>query len=207
MAEQQTRPPDMSPTEMPQPSVVPRGRYPTLLDSPSATRYSFNQAVYTTPYEESHDLPRRPGIEQLLDGVWHSKNANDPAANMLEDRLSIGSFALGDVLRQIRDRLTIYHRHLEELEQAKMQFRTVRKQWLDPQDRFGHLPDPEGVTVLQGIDAQQRAERLSAWKDISTLRQRLPEHWQGYLSACRQYNLLNDATYQPDSLTGGDPHA
>lgn len=201
----------MSPTQLPQPSAAPGGRYSISLgipiDTASAARYGIGANRYNTTHEESGDLPRRPGIEQLLDGVWHSGSSTDPAASMLEDRLSVGSFALGDVLRQIRDRLVIYHRHLDELEQAKMQFRTVRKQWLDPQDRFGHLPDPEGVTVLQGIDAQQRAERLSAWKDLSALRQRLPEHWQGYLSAWRQYELISDTAYLSDTPAGGDPRA
>ena len=45
---------------------------------------------------------------------------------------------------------------------------------------------------LQALYADQRAERVAVWKDISRLRQTLPEAAQSYLSALRKLTVLED---------------
>ncbi|MFN3166979.1 MAG: hypothetical protein ACE37H_07940 [Phycisphaeraceae bacterium] len=100
------------------------------------------------------------------------------------------SLELGDVLAQIKERVAIYRQHFEELEQAKLDVTNVRHHWLDPIRRHGTLTDPDLVKAIQELDAQQRQERLSCWKDVSNLRQQVPEHWRQYLAAAQQYRLI-----------------
>jgi hypothetical protein len=45
---------------------------------------------------------------------------------------------------------------------------------------------------LQELYAEERAERVSAWRDISKLRQLLPESIRQYLSSYRKSQILND---------------
>lgn len=220
MAEQQTRPPDLSPTDLPQPSVGPAGRYsyfyPVHHDNVMlpGQRYSNDYITAARFYDhtykanpipaEAHSaiaLPNnasssKPSIEDLLQGVWLPIQSQDPVASMLTDRLNVNTLGLCDVLEQIKERITLYRRHFDELEHAKLDVRNVRKRWTDPMDKIGNLPDPDLVSAIHELESQQRNERLSCWKDLSSLRQQLPEQWQQYLGAVRLYTLGSSNTLE-----------
>lgn len=206
MAEQHTRPPDMSPTELPQPSVGPAGCYHSFFSercvpylahrADRLTRLGSQTDTYAigdigTPYashkpSEAAGERQRPSIEDLLKGAWRPPRSSDPVDGVLGDRLDTQTLGLSDLLTQIRERVEIYQQHFYELEQAKLDLKNVRHRWTDPIARHGEFSDPELVSDLQEIDAQQRQERLSCWKDVAGLRQLVPEHWRQYLAAMRQ---------------------
>ena len=45
---------------------------------------------------------------------------------------------------------------------------------------------------LEGLYAEQRTERVALWRDISRLRQALPESAEQYLGALRKTDILGD---------------
>lgn len=204
MAEQHTRPPDLSPTELPQPSVAPAGRYTfaSMADRYGLLRDAcYFKPTYTALHASSDQA--RHSIEDLLQGIWRSPGSADIVQGLFDDRLRSHTFELGDVLEQIRERVAIYRQHFDELEQAKLDVKNVRHRWTDPLGRLGAVADPDLVSALHDLDAQQRQERLSCWKDVSSLRQQVPEHWRQYLGAVRQYTLLDSSNTQaPHSGAG-----
>lgn len=212
MAEQQkNQPPDLSPTDMPHPSRSPVGRYtylsmadryglqPAYGIKPLDMRYKTDadgqgQHADTAASNPSKELDlRRPqhSIEDLLQGVWRPTGSPDMVAGLFHDRLQAQTLELSDVLEQIKQRLDIYQKHFDELEQAKLDVTNVRHHWLDPIRRNGVATDPDLVSAIEDFNAQQRQERLSCWKDLSSLRQQVPEHWRQYLNAARQYHLID----------------
>jgi len=46
--------------------------------------------------------------------------------------------------------------------------------------------------LIQGLYEQMRMERVSLWKDVSRLKQSLPEVAQNYLAAYRKVAILED---------------
>ena len=224
MAEQQNQPPDLSPTTLPQPPVGPAGCYTylqlgqsinTIQYTPRDNEYqadpSFNLNTYSPLKSSTQYTPSKRSvssshtakplsIEDLLQGVWTPSGVStEPVTAMLNDRIQVQSLALDDVLRQIKERITLYHQHVDELEHAKVAVRNVRRRWTDPMDKIGEVPDPELVSEIHNLESQQRQERLSAWKDLSSLRQQVPEHWQQYLGAQRQQSCLPPPPKPPES--------
>lgn len=210
MAEQQTRPPDLSPTPLPQPSVVPAGCYtsslpigyfPGLPSGSNTNGYLHVRGLRSPMYSASAPDGVNPNmqppttaphsIEDLLQGIWQRPGPEDPVTGMMNDRRDTHTLELGDVLDQIKERVAIYRQHFDELEQAKLDTKNVRHRWTDPIGRLGEVADPDLVSALQDIDAQQRQERLSCWKDLAALRQSVPEHWRLYLATVRQHSLLD----------------
>lgn len=210
MAEQQKRPPDLSPTQLPQPFVVPAGCYtsffptgylPGLSAGSDANGYLLPRGLRSPRYSASAPddvnpnlqppTTARHSIEDLLQGIWQRPGLEDPVSGMMSDRRDTHTLELGDVLDQIRERVAIYRQHFAELEQAKLDTKNVRHRWTDPIGRLGEVADPDLVSALQDIDAQQRQERLACWKDLASLRQSVPEHWRQYLATVRQHSLLD----------------
>ncbi|MFN3166391.1 MAG: hypothetical protein ACE37H_04930 [Phycisphaeraceae bacterium] len=178
----------MSPTDLTQPTLASAGRYTFL---PMGDRYAVQHRVVDQPQIPNRS---RPSIETLLRGVWQQPGPRDMVQGLFEDRLQTHTFELGDVLEQIKERVAIYRQHFDELEQAKVDTTNVRRRWTDPLDRFGTIADPDLTRALQDIDAQQRQERLSCWKDLSNLRQRVPEHWRQYLAVAQHYQILGSSS-------------
>lgn len=116
--------------------------------------------------------------------------AASSGASFLSDRLSVESFATSDLVRRIRDRLSFYRLHMDELDQARINAVAVRRDWRSPLDSQPYLADPELLRDVQRIDGEKRAERLSLWRDLGDLRSKLPEQWASYLSSYRRHHLL-----------------
>jgi len=45
---------------------------------------------------------------------------------------------------------------------------------------------------MNDLRAEQRAERVNLWRDVSRVRERLPESAQQYLSSFRKLEILGD---------------
>ena len=164
---------------------------------------SFSSPTPQQPYSGSSD-PRRiffsskpksglddgpQTVEQILRHGFMNLPAGDSVTGMLEDKRHTSWLGLDDILDQIHERDRIYRENMEEIlwsecyafnDLARQGWPAEPKQWELYQKR------------LADLGAQQRMERISAWQDISRLRQLLPESMQEYLSASRKGDLLNN---------------
>ncbi len=156
------------------------------------------------PYASPKDGDRRihfssalfPSIDdgpQTIDQVLRHGYMTLPAAEVeiatIQDRQQTAWMGLDDILGQIHQRDEIYRRNMNELLWGECYaFNEVA--------RGGWPPSPEKDSLYQerlaDLATQKRAERVSAWRDISALRQLLPESAQQYLSAFRKSELLHD---------------
>lgn len=123
-------------------------------------------------------------------GAGGTDHQGGDGLSILSDRLSVESFASSDLVRRIRERLSFYRLHMDELDQARLNAVAVRRDWRSPLDSQPYLADPDLLRDVQRIDGEKRTERLSLWRDLSDLRSRLPEQWASYLSSYRRHQLL-----------------
>lgn len=128
-------------------------------------------------------------IDQIMRHGYLALPQADVATAAIQDKQHTSWLGLDDILGQIRQRDEIYRRNMNELLWGECYaFNTFA--------RGGWPPTPEQDSQyrerLADLAMQQRSERVSAWRDISALRQLLPESAQQYLSAFRKNELLKD---------------
>lgn len=133
-------------------------------------------------------------VEQLITQGYFRAPAGDPETALLSDKQTTSWLGLDDVIHQVQTRLAIYERNTLEIEQAKCY---AMNDLFAFESRYGWPASTEQHYILgkrlQQLYADQRAERVSLWKDVSRLRQALPEHVQGYLGALRKLQVLQDS--------------
>ena len=97
--------------------------------------------------------------------------------------------SLDDVLSQIHQRTAIYRQNMLELEWAKCYaFNELAHQgWPATAEQYATYN-----RRIQDLHADQRAERIAFWKDVSDLRRALPESVQQFLSTYRKLEILDD---------------
>ncbi len=161
------------------PSSSPRQLYPGPSD---AKRIFFSPQ----PGPGIDDGPQT--VEQILRHGFMNLPAGDSVTAMLEDKRHTSWLGLDDILDQIHHRDRIYRENMQEILQSECYaFNDLARQ--------GWPAEPKQWEIYQkrlaDLGAEQRMERISAWKDIATLRQMLPESMQLYLSASRKSELLN----------------
>ena len=93
---------------------------------------------------------------------------------------------------EVRKRYEIYERNLYEIELGKCAAtNSLYAHWAyhgPPSARHFYSRHKR----LQELYEQERDERTSLWKDVSRLRQALPESAQAYLSSHRKLQALDD---------------
>ena len=157
-------------------------RYPTGM-----RHYAKNFFSSGTPITKIDEGPQT--VEQLVEQGYISLPASDPETALLTDRKHTSWLGLEDVIGQIRQRREIYRQNMTEIEWSKCYaFNEMAK---------GGWPtsaEQEEVYArrLQDLHAQQRNERVAYWRDISRIKQILPESAQQYLSAFRKTEMLKD---------------
>ena len=162
---------------------APRGRYPME----TATYADFSG----TP---TYGPPRRPAqtVEQLVDQGYFTVPNSAPETAILSDRRTTAWLGLDDAIQQIQQRLEIYAQNLYEIKWAECSAINDLFAW---EAKYGWpAPSKEQYVLtkrLQALYAEYRAERVSAWRDISRVRQTLPEAAQQYLSAYRKLQILD----------------
>jgi len=128
-------------------------------------------------------------VEQLIEQGYFAAPATESETAMLHDRKHTSWLGLDDLLTQARHRTEIYERNMLEIEWAKCYA-------FNELARGGPFPSDEGYAIyerrLQDLHRDQRAERLTLWRDVSTLRQQVPESAQQYLSASRKIDIITD---------------
>jgi hypothetical protein len=148
-----------------------------------------------TPIARPNDGPQT--VEQVIEQGYFAVSNAEPEIAIIHDKKHTAWLGLDDVIAQVRQREEIYLQNLYEIELAKCDAINALFTW-EVQYSWPASAKEQYVLGkrLQALYAEQRAERVAAWKDISRLRQTLPEAAQSYLSALRKLTVLED--------TGGD---
>lgn len=128
-------------------------------------------------------------VEQLVEQGYFAVPTAEPETAILHDRKQTSWLGLDDILTQVRHRHEIYKKNMLEIEWAKCYA-------FNELARGGPFPTDEGYAIyerrLQDLHRDQRAERVTLWRDESRLRQQLPESAQQYLSASRKLDIIGD---------------
>jgi hypothetical protein len=128
-------------------------------------------------------------VEQLVSQGYFAIPAMAPEIATIHDKKQTSWLGLDDVVGQIRGRWQLYEENMLEIEWSKCYA-------FNELAHGGWPASGEQECVyhkrLQELHAEQRAERIAVWRDISELRQTVPESLQQYLSAFRKSEILDD---------------
>jgi hypothetical protein len=116
----------------------------------------------------------------------------DPAEAMLVDRQRTQQLGLDDAITQLQWRYDLYREHMDELQQTELTVLNAHHTWHDFWAIVDERRDPELRKQLETVAQQRREERLSLWRDLSWLRQAVPDWAERYLSAYRKVQLFKD---------------
>ena len=132
-------------------------------------------------------------VEQLIYQGFFAAPRYDSETAILHDKKHTSWMALDDVLGQIRDRYDIYKRNMLDIQWSQCYaFNEMARGGWPPSEEQHALYERR----MQDLRSEQRDERITFWRDVSRIRERIPESAQQYLSAFRKIELLDD--------TGGD---
>lgn len=133
-------------------------------------------------------------VEQIVaHGYFAVPNAN-PITAIISDKAHTARLGLVDVIQQIRSRYEIYQRNIEELNQAVCEVNNCLFRQLAEHGTLVANQRQQYSTAkqTQKLYEQQRDERTTLWKDVSTLKLVLPETAQNYLAAYRKAAILRE---------------
>lgn len=148
-------------------------------------------------YDARSRVSDRQSIDALIGQGEVAVTAADPVTAMLGDRLHANWLAVDDTIVQIHRRYEIYEQHVRQIEQSRLSTLNLMHSFPKLFDRVSPSDYQVIHRMLSEIDLQRRAERLDLWRDVSRLRQTLPELTQSYLSGVRKMDVLHD------DVTGG----
>jgi len=135
----------------------------------------------------------RQSVDELIGDGRLMIPLGDSVTAMLTDRLHADWLNVDDTILQIQQRHSIYEQNVRELEQSRLSALNLMHSFPKFLERVSPT-DYQGVRrMLDDIDGQHRQERIQFWRDVSRLRQTLPETVQEYLSAYRKMQLLNSS--------------
>lgn len=183
----------IDPSYLIEPAAAPRaGETPYVrTESPSAMATSSARPAQA-PASVRMSGPTLSISDIVRQGEWPVRAA-PPEFALLADRGDVSRLGLADLIDQIRSRIELYHRNLRGIAYATVAATNALHTWKAergwPSDRqLDNLHK-----TLNGLYEQERAERVTLWRDVSRLRQALPESAQLYLASIRKLDLLRDA--------------
>ena len=139
-------------------------------------------------------IDRMQTVEQIVANGYFAAPQGDAVTAIISDKQQTLWLGLDDVIGQIRQRHEIYERHLYQIELGKcaaMNSLYTAEAYQGPADSKQFYSRHKR---LQELYEQERDERVSLWKDVSRLRQTLPESAQAYLGARRRVEALENTT-------------
>ncbi len=150
-------------------------------------------------YDFSSDLSTRPvfrkpqTVEQIITHGYFAIPDGDMETAIISDKKQTSWLGLEDTIRQVRNRHELYNCNMYELHQGVCEadnavFRQVAAQGAPADNRQQY----SATKLAQELYEQMRMERVSLWKDISRLKQSLPEVAHNYLAAYRKVAMLED---------------
>ena len=134
------------------------------------------------------DIDRGPQtVEDLVRDGYFAVQKREPETAVLLDRQDMAWLTLDDALTQIREREDIYRKNMLEIEWAKCYaFGELARLGWPASDEKSALYHRR----IADLHADQRAERVRFWNDLSRVRQLVPPSAQLYLSALRKSQIL-----------------
>ncbi|MCO6438582.1 MAG: hypothetical protein J5J06_15935 [Phycisphaerae bacterium] len=158
-----------------------------MIYGPGAARYGTRSFSRNGAPARLDDGPQT--VEQLVEQGYFAAPKVEAEMAILHDKKHTSWLGLDDILTQVRHRRHIYEKNMTDIEWAKCYA-------FNELVRGGGTPSDERYGVykrrLQDLHAEQRAERAALWRDVSRLRQQLPESAQQYLSASRKLDIIGD---------------
>ena len=151
---------------------------------------------FTSEAKSSLDPDQPQTVEQIVAKGYFTMPTGDPVTAMITDKKHTSRLGLDDAIDQIRRRYEIYAQNIYELLLSQCYtINTFLKHYdrvrpAQPDDRIYYSLNKN----MQKLYQQQRDERVNLWRDISRLKQALPESAQGYLTAYRKVLVLDDST-------------
>ena len=156
-------------------------------DAPN-TPYDFS----TDPHPWAQFEPLQT-VEQIVARGYLAVPRADPTTAILSDKQHVSWLGLDDVVTQVRHRYDVYGTNMHELEQAKCS--AITEMFMREAEQAQPASDRQQYAVgkrLHELYAEQRAERVNLWRDVSRLKLALPENAQQYLGAYRKMALLRE---------------
>ena len=155
---------------------------------------SQSYAGYDFSSDRSWAPSRQPQtVEQIVSSGYFAVPAGDAETAIISDKKQTFWLGLEDTIRQVRNRYELYHRNMYELHEGVCEadnaiFRQVAAQGAPADNRQQY----SASKLTQELYEQMRGERVQLWKDVSRLKQTLPENAQNYLAAYRKVAILED---------------
>ncbi|HOW73770.1 MAG TPA: hypothetical protein PKY77_24475 [Phycisphaerae bacterium] len=141
----------------------------------------------TQPAHGIDDGPQT--VEDLIHQGYFAVPAHEPETAGLFDRKHTSWMALDDILGQVRRRQEAYQRNMLDILWSECYA-------FNELARHGRPAPDEAYAAyekrMQDLRSEQRAERITFWRDVSRIREGLPESAQQYLSAFRKLQILGD---------------
>ena len=152
--------------------------------------YDFSSDLSTWP-----QVKKPQTVEQIIAHGYFAIPDGEPETAIISDKKQTSWLGLEDTIRQVRNRHDLYQRNMYELHQGVCEadnaiFRQVAAQGSPADNRQQY----SATKLAQELYEQMRLERVTFWKDISRLKQSLPEVAQNYLAAYRKVAILEDGT-------------
>jgi len=156
----------------------------------SSTGYS----TYDFTSEPSYRDDQPQTVEQIIYQGYLSIPTGDPVTAMVTDKKHTAWLGLDDAINQIQKRYEIYNQNIEMIEQNKCNAMNV---FLSHYDKVKPMQVDDRIYYslnknMQRLYAQQMDERVNLWRDISRIKQSLPESAQQYLAAVRKTSVLEE---------------
>lgn len=133
-------------------------------------------------------------VEQIVARGYFSVPEVEPTTAILTDKRQTSWLGLDDLIGQVRKRYRIYEQNLYQIQLGKCAAtNSLYAHWA-----YHGLPDAKQFYSrhkrLQELYELEQDERTSLWKDVSRLRQTLPESALAYVGARRKVQALEELT-------------
>ncbi len=175
---------------------------PTQARSDSDRRPGFYELPLVPPYlvdaqGDTKTIPtpntpngKRQSINEIIKDGELALQKTEPTLALLTDRQHTTWLGLDDLIDQLRSRFTLHRQTIAGIEYAKVAA-TNEFYALGLQNGPPNVPQVFALhDRLQSFYQEGREEKVRFWRDVSRLRQVMPEAVQLYLSAYRKAAIL-----------------
>ena len=138
---------------------------------------------------------QQTSVDQVVMNGYMPICHTEPIGGILGDGKTASWMQVDDLICQIRSRYEIYSLHMYGLLREEILTRNAAMNWHRPPG-WTPMEDPDVLRSVQALESQRRQERTGLWRDVSQLRQSLPQLAREYLSAHRRSEILRDGDDQ-----------
>ncbi len=172
---------------------LPGHNEPQPPDDTSRTQYDFSSDLVSSRH------PNHPWtVERIIQHGYLSIPQGDPVTAIISDKTHTSWLGLDDVISQVRERHEIYESNLHQIELSKCAAANAIYQ----HEAYVGPPCSKQMyarhKAVRDLYEQQQNERTSLWKDVSRLKNMIPESAQSYLTAYRRQAILRQESGDPE---------